>query len=113
MVELTRRNLMATSVAAALGASVSGVAGAQESEDGDTPHAPSVDGRIERFASTALGAEVTGPEVTKGGTLFFSLQHPSRRNPAPFNKGGIGYVSGYDITTTGFDELGVPSTDEQ
>jgi secreted PhoX family phosphatase len=104
---------MATSVAAALGASVSGVAGAQESEDGDTPHAPSVDGRIERFASTALGAEVTGPEVTKGGTLFFSLQHPSRRNPAPFNKGGIGYVSGYDITTTGFDELGVPSTDEQ
>jgi secreted PhoX family phosphatase len=72
-----------------------------------------VKGEIERFASTALGAEVTGPEVTKGGTLFFSLQHPSRRNPAPFNKGGIGYVSDYDITTTGFDELGVPSTDEQ
>ena len=113
MVELTRRNLMATSVAAALGASVSGAASAQETEDGNTPHAPSVKGEIERFASTALGAEVTGPEVTKGGTLFFSLQHPSRRNPAPFNKGGIGYVSDYDITTTGFDELGVPSTDEQ
>jgi secreted PhoX family phosphatase len=104
---------MATSVAAALGASVSGAASAQETEDGNTPHAPSVKGEIERFASTALGAEVTGPEVTKGGTLFFSLQHPSRRNPAPFNKGGIGYVSDYDITTTGFDELGVPSTDEQ
>ena len=115
MVELTRRNLMATSVAAALGASVAGagVASAQEEEDGDTPGAPNVKGTIERFASTALGAEVTGPEVTNGGTLFFSLQHPSRENPAPFNSGGIGYVSGYDVNADGFDELGVPSTNDQ
>jgi len=113
MVDLTRRNLMATSVAAALGASVPGTASAQEEEDGNTSLAPSVKGTIERFATTALGAEVTGPEVTKGGTLLFSLQHPSRQNPAPFNKGGIGYVSGYDITTTGFDELGIPNTNKQ
>ncbi|EMA55416.1 MULTISPECIES: alkaline phosphatase PhoX [Halococcus] len=113
MVDFTRRNLMATSVAAALGASVAGVASAQTNEDEDTPMAPSVDGTIERFATTALGAEVTGPEVTANGTLFFSLQHPSRQNAAPYNKGGIGYVGGYDITSDGFDELGVPSTDEQ
>jgi secreted PhoX family phosphatase len=113
MVEFTRRNLMATSVAAALGASVGSVASAQEAEDGETPMAPSVDGTIERFATTALGAEVTGPEVTKNGSLFFSLQHPSRENPAPYNRGGIGYVSGYDITTDGFNELSVPSTDAQ
>jgi secreted PhoX family phosphatase len=104
---------MATSVAAALGASVSGVASGQETEDGDTSRAPSVDGTIERFATTALGAEVTGPFVTQGGTLLFSLQHPSRENPAPFDKGGIGYVEGYDITSEGFDELSVPNTNEQ
>lgn len=113
MVEFTRRTLMATSAAAALGASVSTVASAQEQQDSNTALAPSVDGTIERFATTALGAEVTGPEVTTDGTLFFSLQHPSRKNPAPFNSGGIGYVSGYNINSEGFDELGVPSTNDQ
>ena len=114
MVELTRRNLMATSVAAALGASVSGVASAQSDEDGDTSRAPSVKGEIERFASTALGAEVTGQFMTQAGTLFFSLQHPSRMNPAPFNSGGIGYVSGYNFYEhDGFDELSVPNTNEE
>jgi hypothetical protein len=85
MVEFTRRTLMATSVAAALGASVSTAATA-EPEDGNTPLAPTSKGQIDRFATTALGAEVTGPEVTAGGTLIFSLQHPSRKNPAPFNR---------------------------
>ena len=112
MVEFTRRKLMATSVAAALGASVAGVASAED-EDTNTSMAPSVAGKIDRFASTALGAEVTGPEVTNSGTLFFSLQHPSRKNPAPFNAGGIGYVKGYDIYDDDADELGVPATDDQ
>lgn len=115
MVEFTRRKLMATSVAAGLGASVPSTAAARE--DGDTPHAPYVKGEIKRFATTALGAEVTGPFVTQGGTLIFSLQHPSRQNPAPFNKGGIGYVKGYEFDADGdsdeFDELGIPTTNEQ
>ncbi len=114
MVEFTRRKLMATSVAAGLGASVPSAALAQEEdEDGDTPHAPYVRGKIERFATTALGAEVTGPFVTQGGTLIFSLQHPSRQNPAPFNQAGIGYVKGYDITHEEFDELSIPTTKDQ
>ena len=114
MVDFSRRKLMATSVAASLGASVAGTAGAQSDEDGDTPNAPTVDGALERFAWTALGAEVTGPEVTLGGTLFFSLQHPARKNPAPFNKGGIGYVKGYDFyESQGFDALGIPNTKEK
>ena len=112
MVEFTRRQLMATSVAATLGASVSAAELAQD-EDADTPKAPFVKGEMERFATTALGAEVTGPEVTRSGTLFFSLQHPSRKNPAPFNKAGIGYVKGYDFTEgSEFDALGVPTTNE-
>ena len=115
MVEFTRRNLMKASVAASLGASVVGAAHAQSNEDGDTPRAPVVkDGKLERFAWTALGAEVTGPEVTKSGTLFFSVQHPSRGNPAPFDKGGIGYVKGHDFTEDdAFGTVGVPNTKEK
>ncbi|MFC4358601.1 alkaline phosphatase PhoX [Halobium salinum] len=114
MFDLSRRNLMASSAAAALGASVAGRAVAQEDEDTDTPKAPMVKGDLERFAWTALGAEVTGPEVTKSGTLFFSVQHPSRKNPAPYNKGGIGYVEGYDWEDgSEFDTLGIPETKEQ
>jgi len=114
MVEFTRRNLMATSVAAALGASVSGFTAAADVADEDTPEAPYVQGEIERFATTALGAEVTGPEVTAEGTLFFSLQHPSRKNPQPFNAGGIGYVEGYSFyENDGFDVLGIPTTNEE
>jgi secreted PhoX family phosphatase len=114
MVEFTRRKLMETSAAAALGASVTGVASAQDAQDGDTPMAPTSKGQIERFVTTALGAEVTGPEVLQGGTLLFNLQHPSRSNPAPFNRGGIGYVRGYDfVNDSEFAPLSVPNTNEE
>ncbi|PSP98660.1 cell surface protein [Halobacteriales archaeon QS_4_70_19] len=118
MPEFTRRNLMATSVAAAVGASVSSVAAADEDES-DTEGAPSVKGELKRFSSTALGAEVTGPVVLRDGTPLYSLQHPSRDNPAPYDKGGVGYVRGFSFDLEGnddgdgFDELPVPKTDEE
>jgi secreted PhoX family phosphatase len=116
MPEFTRRNLMATSVAAAVGASVSGVATADE-EESDTPGAPSVKGELKRFSSTALGAEVTGPFVFDDGSLLYSLQHPSTDNPAPFDKAGIGYVEGFNFEFDGdsseFDELSTPQTNEE
>ncbi|RDI72287.1 alkaline phosphatase PhoX [Halopelagius longus] len=114
MVDFSRRQLMATSVAASVGASVAGGVVSGEEEDTDTDNAPSVDGEIKRFASTALGAEVTGPFVLPGGTLLFSLQHPSRENPEPFNSGGIGYVQGYQFEDgSDFEELDVPNTNEE
>jgi len=117
MVEFTRRNLMATSVAAALGASVSGVASAAPPEDKNTPRAPLVKGELKRFSSTALGAEVTGPFVFADGTPLFSLQHPSRDNPAPYNKSGIGYFNGFQFSMDGsnddFTELSTPQTNEE
>lgn len=116
MVRLNRRNLMATSVAAAAGAATMGLASAQD-EDDDTRNAPWVDGDLKRFATTAFGAEVTGPFVTKTDELIFSLQHPSRDNPAPFDKGGVGVVEGYqfdhDGSNNGFEELAPPRSDEE
>ncbi|ELZ79418.1 hypothetical protein C455_07537 [Haloferax larsenii JCM 13917] len=116
MVEFTRRNLMATSVAAALGASVAGVGQATESEDPDTPRTPLVRGDLTRFSTTAFGAEVTGPCVFGDGTLLYSLQHPDRENPAPYDKAGIGYFSGFQFTFDGeneFDELSTPKSNEE
>ncbi|WP_396611452.1 alkaline phosphatase PhoX [Haloferax sp. S1W] len=116
MVEFTRRNLMATSVAAALGASVAGVGTATEPEDPDSPRAPLVRGELTRFSTTAFGAEVTGPCVFGDGTLLYSLQHPDRDNPAPYDKAGIGYFSGFKFSFDGeneFEELSTPETNEE
>jgi len=111
---------METSVAAALGASVAGVASAEhagEIEESDTPGAPSVKGSLKRFSTTAFGAEVTGPFVFQDGSLLHSVQHPSRDNPAPFDKAGVGYFKGFQFDFGGdnddFTEVGIPDTDEK
>ncbi len=108
---------MATSVAAALGASVSGVASSSPPEDKNTPRAPYVRGELKRFSSTAFGAEVTGPFVFNDGTPLYSLQHPSRDNPAPFNNSGIGYFKDFQFSMDGksddFSELSTPQTNEE
>ncbi len=122
MVEFTRRKLMATSMAAALGASVAGtgVSGGKSGnppEDKNTPRAPYVKGGLKRFSSTAFGAEVTGPFVFADGTPLYSLQHPSRDNPAPYNKAGIGYFKGFQFSMDGnnddFSGLSTPQTNEE
>ncbi|WP_148416501.1 alkaline phosphatase PhoX [Haloferax sp. KTX1] len=116
MVEFTRRTLMASSVAAALGASVAGVGQAADPDDPNTPRAPLVRGELKRFSTTAFGAEVTGPFVFGDGTLLYSLQHPDRENPAPYDKAAVGYFSGFRFSFDGesdFDELETPETDEE
>jgi len=115
MVDLNRRSLLASSAAAALGASVVGVASGDEVAESDTPGAPSVQGSLKRFSTTAYGAEVTGPFVFQDGGLLYSLQHPSEDNPEPFGRAAVGYFSGFNFTFDGsnddFTEVGVPDTD--
>jgi secreted PhoX family phosphatase len=111
---------METSVAAALGASVAGVASAEhagEVEETDTPGAPSVKGSLKRFSTTAFGAEATGPFVFQDGSLLHSVQHPSRDNPAPYDRAGVGYFKNFQFDLDGdngdFTEVGIPDTDEK
>jgi secreted PhoX family phosphatase len=117
MVEMHRRGLMKASVAAALGASVVGVASASESEisEGDTPGAPSVQGNLKRLSTTAFGAEVTGPFVFEDGGLLYSLQHPEAGNQEPFDRAAVGYFSGFNFEFNGrnddFPEVGIPDTE--
>jgi len=117
MVDLTRRNLLASSVAAALGASAVGVASGDEVAESDTPGAPSVNGSLKRFLTTAYGAEVTGPFVFADGGLLYSLQHPSEDNPEPYGRASVGYFSGFTFTFDGsnddFTEVAIPDTEEK
>ncbi|SEW02604.1 alkaline phosphatase PhoX [Natrinema salifodinae] len=113
MVEFTRRKLMATSAAAAIGIGATGAASARDGvDDPDTPGAPRIRGDIKRLATTAHGAEVTGPFVFETGEVLFSLQHPSRDNPAPYDTAAVGVLAGHQFTFNGksdeFDELEAP-----
>jgi len=117
MVDFTRRQVLSQSVAAALGASVIGVASGEEVDESDTEGAPSVKGELKRFSTTAFGAEVTGPFVFQDGSLLYSLQHPEEANPDPFGTAGIGYFSGFQFELDGdnddFDELSTPQTEAE
>jgi secreted PhoX family phosphatase len=127
MVGFDRRSLMKTSVAAAVGAGVTGIASAQDDKDrderetdnsdGQTPGAPSVEGSLKRFSTTAFGAEMTGPYVFENGMLLHSIQHPDNRNPEPFNRGGIGYYRNFAFEFDGdnddFEEPSPPEGEEQ
>ncbi|AUV83870.1 cell surface protein [Salinigranum rubrum] len=133
---------MASSVAAALGASVAGSASASESEidESDTEGAPSVKGELKRFSNTSFGAEVTGPFVFADGSLLHSLQHPyqgtrdpdlfddtvpeysepepaTKANEPPYDRAGIGYFSGFQFEMGGsnddFEEVSIPTTVEE
>jgi secreted PhoX family phosphatase len=110
MPDFTRRQLI-SSTAAAVAIGSAGVGGATQ-EDGSG--APFIDGEADLFATTALGAEVTGPFMFDTNELLFSLQHPSTDNPEPYAKGAIGVVEGHRFGTSGtngdFDELSTPSS---
>jgi secreted PhoX family phosphatase len=117
MVDMNRRSLLRRTVAAALGASVVGVASGEEVPESDTPGAPSVRGSLKRFSTTAFGAEVTGPFVFADGSLLYSLQHPAGENQPPFDTAGVGYFSGFQFELDGdnddFEELSVPDSDSE
>ncbi|MFC7074058.1 alkaline phosphatase PhoX [Halovenus rubra] len=103
---------MQVSVAAAVGAGATGATTAQkdrsgrETDDDDTltAQAPTVVGDIKRFSTTAFGAEMTGPFVFNDGTLLHSVQHPSRENPDPWDKAGVGYYKDFQFDFDGGNE---------
>jgi len=117
MVDFSRRQVLSKSVAAALGASIIGVASGDEVAESETVGSGTVKGDLKRFSTTAFGAEVTGPFVFQNGALLYSLQHPEEENPEPFDTAGIGYFSGFqfelDGTNDDFDELSTPQTEAE
>ncbi|MFC6592166.1 alkaline phosphatase PhoX [Deinococcus lacus] len=70
-------------------------------------------GSLKRFATVPLGAEVTGLHISATGDVFMNVQHPDKANPAPFNKGTVGVVSGFNAHASDFAGLGVPQGEAQ
>ena len=109
--QTTRRNVLGASLAA-LGLSF----GASRiiADRGDNGDAFS-DGEsgIRRLATTAYGAEVTGPFVTnEAGAFFMSVQHPSTENSfEDYSRGGIGALTGMSLhdLPADFADLDIPS----
>ncbi|ELY70985.1 hypothetical protein C489_01466 [Natrinema versiforme JCM 10478] len=89
----------------------------EDPEEHDTLEAPYIEGNIDRFSTTAFGAEVTGPFVFDTGELLYSLQGPHDGNLEPFNTGGVGVFDDFRFTFNGtndeFDELEPPRTDKE
>jgi len=71
------------------------------------------DGSLKRFAYVPLGAEVTGVHISPTGQLFFSSPHPDDSNIAPFNKGAVITVNGFNANTDDFEPIEVPTGDTQ
>lgn len=89
MTTLSRRDALKTAAALAALSSGQPVAAAESDEDGVPV--------MNRFATTVLGAEITGLYVTQAGDFFFNVQHPSGDNDPPFDTATIGAVTGFDI----------------
>lgn len=66
----------------------------------NTRQNPSVDDLI-RLTATPLGTEVTGAQPSSDGKyLLVNSQHPSRGNPAPYNKSLTFAISGWSAVTS-------------
>lgn len=89
--ELTRRETLKLVAAVSLGDDRRSSRNA--SMGGEAASVPT----LNRLATTALGAEITGLFVAPDGTMFFNVQHPDGDNPAPFDHGGVGVVNGLSL----------------
>jgi len=68
---------------------------------------------LNRFATTATGAEITGLFVTDDGEFFFNVQHPDPNNMwYGMNKSAVGHVDGFDINDLprDFESVQVPES---
>lgn len=71
------------------------------------------DGSLKRFGYVPVGAEVTGVYISDAGHLFFSNQHPDGTNTAPYNRGNVIVVTGFNANTDDFEAIEVPTGDAQ
>ena len=65
---------------------------------------------LKRFAVVPNGGEVTGLRVSEQGDLFLNIQHPEKDNAAPYDKGTVGVVSGFNANADDFAELAYDGT---
>ncbi|UPW01185.1 PhoX family protein [Halorussus gelatinilyticus] len=67
---------------------------------------------LNRLATTALGAEITGLFLTTDGELFFNVQHPDENNVLPYDEGTVGALVGarIDELPSDFESVQMPDS---
>ena len=106
MVDLTRRGTLGL-----LGAlAVSPAAVSAESDDG-APTEPT----LNRFATTVLGAEITGLYLTRTNRLFLNVQHPDVNGDGESEFGRVGALTGATLADLprDFGSLQLPRNQKQ
>jgi len=84
----TRRHVLESAAVLGLGRYAVGRGTAAEDHEDPT---------LNRFAVTALGAEITGLFLTRRGDLFFNVQHPNGSNEEPYDRGAVGVVERFSM----------------
>lgn len=110
-VEFTRRELLLTAAVAALaGCSGDGDGDDDGESGGDRARGPT----LNRFATTIIGAEVTGMYVTERGEFFFNVQHPDPDLDGEPEPGIVGAVAEVDVNELpeDFPSVQVPESDD-
>jgi secreted PhoX family phosphatase len=106
--EYTRRDAIAVLTASALGTVAStGSVHAQTTSDEPT---------LNRFATTARGAEITGIFLTADGRFFFNVQHPSTDNMwRAYDEGAVGALRGFNMADLprDFPSVQLPGSEAQ
>lgn len=106
MVDLTRRGTLGL-----LGAlAVSSTATSARSDEG-TPDEPT----LNRFATTVLGAEITGLYLTRTNRFFFNVQHPDVNQDGDTEVGRVGALEGAKLSDLpeDFGSLQLPEAEDQ
>jgi len=110
--KFTRRNVMLSFAAAAAASQVPGGAAAEGSEG----HGIEREGAtLNRFATSAIGAEITGMFLTADGRFFFNIQHPDVNLNGRDEPGTIGAVAGVDMNQLpeDFRSVQIPEGDDR
>ena len=109
--EFTRRNAMLSLAAVAAASQVPDTAAAEEHEG----HGIEQEGAtLNRFATSVIGAEITGMFITEDGRFFFNVQHPDANLDGTDEPGTIGAVTGLDMNQLpeDFQSVQIPEGDD-
>jgi len=101
----TRRTVVSSLAALAAASQTAGSVAGKEAEG--QGHGIEQEGAtLNRFATTIIGAEITGMFITEDGRFFFNVQHPDANLDGEDEPGILGAVTGVDMNPApqGFPE---------
>ena len=112
---ISRRETLTTGALLAIGGRVGlEAAAADDGQERDDEHGYGGGASLDRFATTIVGAEITGMFVTERGEFFFNVQHPDANLDGEDEPGYLGAVNGVDMNRLpeDFPSVQIPDGDD-